>query len=165
MSLSIGKYLILERKIKKKKERWWLHTFDVNNLSFLLNSVFSLLLLLSFKQTTPNRYPWRPLNGKNAKSLSFSSSNTSTGMRRNPFVEVGSRPEKCTVPRAHQSTAQRAKKVGSQYRGQSLLLIRMEMRSNTISSYSPWYNGPSAFMFKILLPICQLSLSPATCNT
>lgn len=113
---------------------------------FLLNSVFSLLLLLLLNKPHQTGIPGRPLNGKNAKSLSFSSSNTFTGMRWDPFVEVGSRPEKCTVPRAHQRPQHRGpRKVGSQYRGQSLLLIRMEMHSNTISSYSPWYNGPSAF--------------------
>ena len=116
------------------------------SISFLWNSVFSLLLLLLLNKSHQTGIPGRPLNGKNAKSLSFSSSSTSTGMRRDPFVEVGSRPERCTVPRAHQHPKHRGpRKVGSQYWGQSLLLIGMEMHSNTISSYSPWYNGPSAF--------------------
>ena len=108
--------------------------------------MFSLLLLLLLNKSHQTGIPGRPLNGKNAKSLSFSSSSTSIGMRRDPFVEVGSRPGRCTVPRAHQRPQHRGpRKVGSQYWGQSLLLIGMEMHSNTISSYSPGYNGPSAF--------------------
>ena len=104
-----------------------------------------LLLLLLLNKSHQTGIPGRPLTGKNAKSLS-SSSSTSTGMRRDPFVEVGSRPERCSVPRTHQCPQHRGpRKVGGWSWGQILLLIAMQMHSSTISSYSPRDNGPSAF--------------------
>lgn len=96
MSLSIGKDLILERKMKKKKEMRP-HTFDVNNFVSVEFCVF-LTSSSSFKQTTPNRYSWKTSVMERMPSLSLLEQQYLHWHEMVPFVEVGSRPRSVLCP-------------------------------------------------------------------